>query len=103
MICEPPNPTVVNSSGSVYHRVNNVWQSLSATVTGAAGALVAADIGVGADGSVWVTGTNQDIYQLSGTNWTPASGAATEVAVQNSGVFYVANAAGVVYMGTVTP
>jgi len=96
-------PWVVNSGGGVYHRVNNAWQLLSATVTGTASPLVAADIGVGADGTVWVTGTNQSIYQLSGTNWAQASGGATEVTVQNSGVFYVANAAGAVYMGTVTP
>jgi hypothetical protein len=96
-------PWVVNSGGSVYHRVDNAWQLLSATITGAASPLVASDIGVGADGTVWVTGANQDIYQLAGTTWTQASGAATEVTVQNSGVFYVANVGGAVYMGTVTP
>src|SRR5262249_26286183 len=46
---EGGNPWVVNSGGQIFRRINDRWQLLPG---------LARDIGAGADGSVWVIGTN---------------------------------------------
>jgi hypothetical protein len=57
---------------------------------------------VGADGSVWVVGTNPveggyGIYRWTGGGWTPVPGGATRIAVDPSGNPWVVNSAGHVY------
>lgn len=64
------------------------------------------DIGVGADGSVWVIGTNQTgangfgIYGWNGKSFSQL-GAATQIAVDPEGIPWVANGAQSIFRGDV--
>jgi hypothetical protein len=56
----------------------------------------ARDVGVGADGSVWVIGTAQvpggfEIYRRSGSSWTKVPGGAERIAVAPNGNAWVVN------------
>jgi chitinase len=62
----------------------------------------ATDISVGANGSVWVIGTNvlpggYGIYKWNGTGWTKASGAAVKIAVDQRGNPWVINSSHHIY------
>lgn len=88
-------PWVVNSNGSIFHRVNGAWQSLP----GAARA-----IAVGADGSVWVLSPSTTtvpgdttIYHWNGSGWDRADGSASEIAVGPDGQPWVVNSNGSIY------
>jgi len=74
-------PWVVAEDGSIWERVNDVWQNRP----GAAHA-----IGIGADGSVWVIGSNPvmggyGIFHWSGSRWDAIDGGAVAIAVGPSG------------------
>jgi hypothetical protein len=61
---------------------------------------LAKDIGVGADGAVWVIGAdNSSIYRWDGSNWVKKSGGATQIAAGRSGIVWVVNAGGEIYKG----
>jgi len=54
------------------------------------------DIGIGADGSVWIIGTNATvdgygIYRWNGANWYPVDGGAVNVSVDQHGYPWVTN------------
>jgi hypothetical protein len=71
------------------------WQLLPGAAT---------DIGVGADGSVWVTGTNPlpggfGIYRWDGSNWNEYPGGATQIAVGPDGTPWVVNDGGSIFHG----
>jgi len=62
----------------------------------------ATDIGVGADASVWVVGTNEsthgnDIYRRSGSSWRKIGGYATRLAVGPNGNAWMVQKAGHIY------
>jgi Tectonin domain len=64
----------------------------------------AKDISVGADGSVWVIGTNPvgtardfGIYEWDGSNWAGVDGGAVRIAVGPNGVPWVVNSAGQIF------
>ena len=67
------------------------------------------DIGVGADGSVWVVAPSEfafddpderrDIYRWNGTNWDRVSGDAIDISVGPDGMPWVANYFGDIYRG----
>ncbi|MCX6180864.1 MAG: hypothetical protein NT150_02895 [Bacteroidetes bacterium] len=62
----------------------------------------AKDIGVGADGKVFIIGTNVEvggygIYQWSGSSWIKIPGAAVRISVDNEGYPWVVNNAGDIY------
>ena len=63
---------------------------------------LAVDIGVGADGSVWVIGKNRvaggyGIFQWTGSNWRMIDGGAVEVSVGPDGTPWVVNSNGNIY------
>jgi hypothetical protein len=60
------------------------------------------DVGVGADGSVWVVGTNPvpggyGIYRWTGSTWATVPGGAVRIAVDPSGNSWVVNSAGNIF------
>ncbi|WP_157659411.1 tectonin domain-containing protein [Burkholderia ubonensis] len=60
------------------------------------------DIGVGSDGSVWVTDTNKvgggfGIYRWNGTGWDNVSGGAVNISVSPNGLPWVVNSEGAIY------
>ena len=87
------NPWVVNSAGQIYNWVGNDWVVHSGAAT---------DIGVGADGSVWIVGTNPvaggyGIYTWTGPGLVPVPGGAVVISVGPSGNPWVVNSAGQIY------
>lgn len=64
----------------------------------------AVDVGIGADGTTWVIGTNSveggfGIYRWSGNDWVNVPGGATNVAVDPNGNPWVVNNAGNIFRG----
>jgi hypothetical protein len=60
----------------------------------------AADIGVGANGSVWVTASNGAIYKYDGSAFIQVPGSASRIAVGPDGNAWVVNSAGYIYRYT---
>jgi len=58
----------------------------------------AVDIGVGANGTVWVTNAGGNIYRWTGSAWTQMPGGASRVAVDPQGNAWVLNSAGGIYL-----
>ena len=63
------------------------------------------DTGVGADGSVWVIGTNKvsggyGIFHLTGSGWQSVQGGAVRIAVAPDGHPWVVNDQGMIYQHT---
>ena len=76
--------------------------------TGWAGPLpgLGIDIGAGADGSVWLLGTNRvgrgndgGIYRWNGNDWDSMGGGGVNLSVGADGTVWVANSAGEIYHG----
>ena len=86
-------PWLVGANGAIYRR------DTSATVdtgvwTRQPG--LARDVGAGADGSVWIIGTNatpggNEIYKFNGTGWDLSDGGALRITVGPDGVPWVVN------------
>ncbi len=86
-------PWVVNSAGNIFRGDGRTWQQLSG---------LANDVGVGADGSAWVIGTNNapggfGIWRLQGSNWVQVDGGAVRITVDPRGEPWVVNADGRIY------
>ena len=89
-------PWLVNAAGQIFRRQEGVsWSLLPG---------LARDIGVGANGSVWILGTNQlgsdfGIYKWNDaiSNWDQADGAGTRIAVGPDGLPWLVNAAGQIF------
>lgn len=82
-------PWVVTSSQQILRHDGIRWSLLPGA---------AQDIGVGADGTACVIGTNGvgggfGIYRWTGTAWQPVDGGATEISVQPDGLAWVVNSA----------
>jgi hypothetical protein len=88
------NPWVVNSKGEIFRRTGTQWQTLPGR---------AKDIGIGADGSVWVIGTtpvgasNFRTYRWTGSGWEMVDGKGVQISVDNNGVPWVATASGDIF------
>lgn len=77
----PGTPWVVNAQGAIYQRADGSWQK----VAGAA-----RHIGVGADGTAWVIGTEpapggRVLYRLGPNGWVKVDGGAERIAVGPDG------------------
>ncbi len=87
-------PWVVNARQEIYQRVNNQWSRQPGA---------AHDIGIGADGTIWVIGTNPvgqgdyGIYRWDGTNWSGIEGGGVRIAVDPQGAPWVVNARQEIY------
>jgi len=86
-------PWVVNNGASIYRGDGRSWQQLPGN---------GQDIGVGADGSVWVIGTNSapggfGIWRWAGSNWVQVDGGAVRIAVDGRGEPWVVNSEGRIF------
>ena len=86
-------PWVVNGNGNIFRGDGRVWQQLSGLATA---------IGVGADGSAWVIGTNTvpggfGIWRLAGNNWVQVDGGAVRITVDGRGEPWVVNSDGRIF------
>jgi hypothetical protein len=96
-------PFIINSSNQIFERTTNspfagFWQQLPGAGT---------DIGVGADGSVWVLGVTPrnggfPIFKFNGTGWDAdaAGGGAVRIAVSPSGVPWIVSSTNNIYRRT---
>jgi hypothetical protein len=73
-------PWVVNSTGKIYRRVNNVWQLMP----GPNGA-TPVDIAISNRDEVWITVNNGQVYRWTGSGWT------TLIALNAKHVIYTPN------------
>jgi hypothetical protein len=86
-------PWVVNDANNIYQRVGASWEQRPGS---------AHDIGIGADGAVWVIGTNAvgggyGIYAWNGSNWDGIDGGGVNISVDPSGLPWVTNDADNIY------
>lgn len=88
------NPWVVNNQNQIFQRhPSGQWTQLPGS---------AIDIGIGADGSVFVIGTDtrgegRGIYRWNGSGWSNIEGAAVRVSVDPAGRPWVTNAQGGIF------
>jgi hypothetical protein len=87
------NPWIVKDNGNIYKRVGNKWEQLFGT---------AKDIGIGANGSVWIIGTNPvsggyGIYRWDRENWKGIDGGAEQISVDRNGIPWVVNSSNHIY------
>jgi hypothetical protein len=86
-------PWVVNAQGQVWQRTKTGWIQHPGQL--------AKDIGIGADGSVWIIGTNPvgtagdfGVWRWNGSGWGPIDGGAVRITVDPSGFPWVVNSKG---------
>jgi Tectonin domain/Beta/Gamma crystallin len=80
------SPWVVNAAGEIYH-----WEG-SRFVRRPGGAR---DIGAASD--VWLVGTDNAIYRLAGTEWSPVGGSGARISAGAPGTAWVVNQGGEIY------
>jgi hypothetical protein len=90
-------PWVVANNGTIYTHSANRTSGAWSVKPGCA-----RDIGIGAEGSVWVTGCatpNAPIYKWNGSDWSheSANGLGVAISVDNLGRPWVANSGGFIY------
>jgi hypothetical protein len=83
-------PWGVKRDGSIIVPVERAFRTLPG---------LAQDVGIGANGAVWMTGPDDSIWLFTGTGWDRAPGAARFVSVAPDGVPWVVNGAGNLYRG----
>jgi hypothetical protein len=89
------NPWIVNANGEIFQRVDDKWNRLPG---------FAKDIGVGADGSAWIIGTNRvgtagnfGIHRWTGNNWVGIEGGGVQISVDHSGLPWIVNSTGNIF------
>lgn len=90
---------VVNDAGAIYRWAGGTWQTISTAGTAGknkSGADVtgASDIGVGSDGSVWITGradipSGHPVFRWNGRSWDLVQGAGVAISVAPNGLPWV--------------
>jgi hypothetical protein len=89
------SPWVINSAHHVSHLTRTGWTTLPGTAT---------DISVGANGGVWIIGTDtvaggHSIYRWTGTRWAAPPGGAVSIAVAPNGVPLIITQTHHIYLG----
>jgi Tectonin domain len=85
---------LVNNQGAIYQRTSSGgWNRLPGTAT---------DIGVGANGAMWITGTDnayggKGIYRYTGSNWEKIDGGGVGITVSTTGLPWIVNDQNAVY------
>lgn len=84
-------PIHVNNNNEIYLWAGTAGQWQGQTWTRMPGAAI--DVGYGADGSLWITGTDQGVYRyIAAKNvWVQIDGAATQISVDQYGQPWVTN------------
>ena len=64
----------------------------------------ATDIGIGADGSVWIIGTSEvnggyGVYRWSERGWEQIDGGTAQISVDNRGTPWIVDSEGYIYVG----
>ena len=90
---QPPQPQSQPQSTPSQSSGGSNWERLSGT---------AQDIGVGANGAVWIIGTNPKdggygIFEWRGTDWQSIDGAAVRIDVDPAGTPWVVNSSSKIY------
>ena len=90
------NPWIIKSDGSIYQRSRNNWNKMPGLAT---------EISTGADGSIWITGTDRQnngygVYRWDGRDWARMDGAAVKIAADSSGNIWAINARQQVFQGS---
>ncbi len=80
-------PWLLNAKNEIYRRENEKWEKVSGS---------AQNIGIGADGSVWVIGTKQAvggsaIFRWNGKSWDVVEGGGVGISVDDRGKPWVVN------------
>ncbi len=88
-LASTPAPTSTPTSTSTPAATTLSWTEMGGA---------AVDIGVGANGTVWVTNAGGNIYRWTGSTWTQMPGGASRVAVDPQGNAWVLNSAGGIYL-----
>lgn len=88
-------PWIINDDNEIFRRENGLWRRMPG---------YAKDIGIGADGSVWVIGSNDraggyGIYRFNGASWDRIAGSASQISVAPDGTPWVVNNDGEIYRG----
>ena len=78
-------------AGAIYRRAGNGWRRMLGA---------ARDIGVGANGAVWVIGTDSGTYRWNGRGWPTVPGAAVGISVGRAGKPWVVTAGRVIFRGS---
>ena len=87
-------PWIVNTTGGISRLVADSWTSMPG---------LGRDIGIGANGDVWLIGTNAigpsdyGIYKWDGAAWQSVDGGAVRISVTGTGEPWVINSAGGIY------
>jgi len=84
------NPWTVSSTGVLANLPTGASQWTVASIK-------AADVAVGANGSVWAIGTDQSIRRLTNGAWQKVSGAAVRISVDPRGNAWVVNGGGAIW------
>jgi len=87
-------PWIVNHDDDIFRLINGYWEELPG---------LAKDISVGADGSVWVIGSDRreggyGIYRWDDYGWTRVRGSARQISVGPDGEPWVVNRDGEIYV-----
>lgn len=87
-------PWALNSDGVIQRRVGVAWQTVASDG--------ASDIGIGKDGTVWITDRtdagngNHGIRRWNGSGWDAVDGGAVRISVGPDGIPWAVNAAGAI-------
>ncbi len=87
------NPWIVRRDGGIAHRLGGAGGTFQ-PVTG-----LAQDIAIGANGAVWVLGTNGSPYRWTGTAWDMGPGLGTQITIASDGSPWVVTGAGTLFRG----
>jgi hypothetical protein len=88
-------PWVIDHTDDIYQLIAGRWIKRPG---------YARDIGIGADGSVWVIGTTSGsgghgIYRWNGSDWSRVHGSARQISVDPDGYPWVLGSGGEIYRG----
>ena len=88
-------PWVIDHTDDIYELIAGRWIRRPGA---------ARDIGIGADGSVWVIGTSSgsgghDIFRWAGSRWIQVFGSARQISVDPEGNPWVLGSGGEIYRG----
>lgn len=88
-------PWVIDHTNDIHQLINGRWVQRTGT---------ARDIGIGADGAVWIAGTSDDdgdhhVYRWTGTAWNRVEGSLRQISVGPDGNPWAANSDGNIYRG----
>jgi Tectonin domain len=91
------NPWMVNAKGEIFRRVKNTWKPVPGS---------AKDIGIGADGTVWIIGTKPSgtaddfgVHQWTGKDWRGVEGGGVQISADKTGKPWMVNAMGNIFSG----